>query len=585
MKNLRKLFTFIRAFLGLFALAVFLTGVLTVIGMAPPILMRRLVNDVARQNQWGIFPLVMGLLFAVPVLRAFVNILNSLVLNRISQGIIARTRKRVFEHLMRLSLKFYSQTSTGSITQRLFGDVVSVSGVVTGGIIMIITDFIAVGFAVTIMLGLNWRLSLLTFALLPFYYLNYRFFSRRIKEMNSILRTNMDHISSMLQERLSAHELIQSYGQGREGGTHFDSQAKQVMDTSIRGATYSIAFDQVTAFINKVGNSLIYCAGCYYFIKGQLDYGGVIAFCAYATQLLGPVVRFSSVANEITQVGVSVDRINEILDREPAIRDLPGAEPIEYLKGDVALENVTFSYEGRGEVLEDLSLRIPAGQHVAVVGTAGAGRTTLAMLLRRFYEPESGMIEVDGKNIREYRLKDYRRSLALILPESAILDGTIRENLCYGDPDATEEAMVAVSRAIGLDEFVETLAEGYDTKLGTGGLKLSSGVQQRIGIARALIAAPFILVVDEATAALDPESAEGVIAAIRKAMLEKTCVIVVNRVLMARDADSVIVMDKGRIVETGRHDELITRPSSLYRTLFSRQYGQDRLPPVREGQP
>jgi len=583
MKSLIKLFGFMRPFLRMIILAVIFTGCLTMIGMAQPLIMRRLINDVAKDGNWGIFPLVMSLLFAVPILRALVNGANSLILKRVGLGMIANTRKRMFQHLMRLSMKFYSETPVGGINQRLMGDVANISNVTTSGIITLLADLVAVVFAVAVMLRLNWKLSILTFALLPLYYLNFRIFSNRIKSNNAVIRTHMDHISSMLQERLSAHELIQTYGQEKAESTHFSSRAKQIMDASIRGSAYNISFSQLSAFINKLGNTLIYSAGCYYFVKGTMGYGDILAFAAYSTQLLGPVVRFSSVANQIVQVGVSIDRVNEILDREPAIKDSPDALPLNELQGNIKVEGVAFSYEGGEAILEDIHLEIPAGTHLAVLGSAGAGRTTLAMLLRRFYEPTDGKIEVDGTDIDRYSLRDYRRNLAMVLPESAIFDGTIRENLCYGKPDAADDSMIQVSKAVGLHDFVEKLSQGYETKLGTGGLKLSAGTQQRIGIARALISEPFILIVDEATATLDPESAESVNESIRKAMESKTYIMIVHRALMAKDADSVVVMDEGKVVETGVHDELIVEPDSLYREIYGKQYGEKRLPPVKEG--
>ena len=578
MKRLRQILSFARPFRGLLITAIILTGLLTLIGMAPPLLMRRLLNDVARQGNWGIFPLTIGLLFGVPVFRALVNVANSITLNRISQGVIGRTRKRMFRHLMRLSMRFYDETPVGNINQRVVGDAASVSTVISGGLIALLTDIIAVGFAIVVMVRLSPKLSLLTLGLLPLYLLNYWFFSKRIQRATAVQRSNMDHISAMLQERLSAHELIQSYGQDKASSTHFSSQAKQVMDASIRGASYSITFNQLSAFINKIGNTLIYCAGCYFFVKDVMGYGDVVAFCAYATQILGPIVRFAGFGNQIVQAGVSIDRINEVLGREPAIKESPDASPIEELVGDIVVSGVAFQYGTEESVLEGVNLEIPAGTHIAIAGTSGAGRSTLALLLRRFYDPTEGKIEVDGRDIREYRLKDYRQALALVMPESALFDGTLRENLCYGKPDATEERMISVSKAVGIHPFIEGLAAGYDTRVGTGGLKLSTGVRQQIGIARALISDPLILIVDEATAAMDPVSAESVADAIGEAMRGRTCVMIVNRLLLGRSADQIVVMDEGSIVESGSHEELVAEPGSLYRTIYGLQYGQGALP-------
>jgi ABC-type multidrug transport system fused ATPase/permease subunit len=565
--------------------AAVLTGGLTFVGMAPPLLMRRLVNDVAKEGQWGVFPLIMGLLVGVPILRALINIANALALNKVGLGIIGDTRKRMFAHLMRLSMRFYDQTPVGAINQRLMGDVGNISGIVTGGMITLLADVAMVAFAVVVMLRLSPMLSLLTFGLLPLYFLNTWFFSKRIQAANVQLRSRMDHISSTLQERLSAHELIQSYGQEKAEATQFSSQAKQIMDAAVRGSAYNISFNQLSQFINKIGNTLIYCAACYYFVKGRMGYGDVIAFCAYATQLLGPIVRFSTVANQITQAGVSIDRINEILDREPAIKEAPDPAPIETLRGDIRIEGVTFAFADGRAALKDVRMEIPAGTHVAITGTPGSGRTTLAMLLRRFYDPAEGEIRVDGEDIRKFRLRDYRQSLALVLPESTIFDGTIRENLLYGKPDAPEDRMVLVAKAVGLHDFVAELSEGYETRLGTGGLKLSAGIRQQIGVARAILSEPFILIVDEATASLDPESAENVNQAIREAMQGRTCVMIVHRVLMARNADHVAVVHEGQVAEEGTHDELLQQPEGLYRTLFAKQYGEQRLPPTRRAEP
>ena len=577
MRRLRELWTFVRPFKKHLMMAIVLTGSLTFVGMIPPLLMRRLVNDVAKEGQWDVFPMVIGFLFGVPLLRALINLINGFSLNHVSLGILDKTRRRIFRRLMELSLRFYDETPVGGISQRLMGDVGAVSGLVTGGLITAVADVVAVVFAASVMLGLSPRLSLLTFALLPLYFLNYWFFSQRLQRSNIVLRSHMDHISSFLQERLSAHELMQSYGQEKAQGTHFNSQSKQVMDTAIRSGAFSAAFNHIAAFINKIGNTTIYCAGCYFLLQGTMEYGDVVAFGAYATSLLGPVVRFSTVANQFKQVGVSIDRINEVMNRDPAIKDGPNPRAVEKLRGDIAVDGVTFEYAGQDTALREVELAIPAGANVAMVGSAGAGRTTLAMLLRRFYDPARGQIAVDGIDIRDYRLKDYRKALALVLPQSAIFDGTIRENLLYGKPDATEERMEEVARAVGLDDFVKGLKSGYDTRVGTGGLRLSTGIQQKIGVARALISEPAILIADEATASLDPESAEVVNQAMLRAMENKTCIIIVNRVLMARSADQVVVMRNGEVAEEGDHEKLIAQPGSLYRQMISQQYGPDQL--------
>ena len=579
---MRQLLGFIRPFLRPLALAVGLTGALTVVGMAPPLLMRRLVNDVAAEGNWGLFPLVMALMFAVPLLQHLINVANSLTLNKVTLAILGRVRKQVFARLLALPLEFFDRMPLGAMTQRMVGDVGTVAGVATGGIITLLTDVIAVGFAVTIMFSISWQLSLLTFALVPLYFLNYRFFSRRIRDVNAMVRSHMDHISSNLQERLGAHELTQSYAQEEAEGTHFSTMSKQIMAAAVRGAAYSTSYNQLAAFLDRAGNTLIYCAGCYYFVKGTLGFGDVIAFCAYATQILGPVVRFSNVLSQLLQVGVSIDRLNEILSVDVTIKDKPDSAPVEDLQGDIHIHGVTFGYRADQPVLQDVQLDIAAGTHLAMVGTSGAGRSTLAMLLRRFYDPHVGKIEVDGRDIRDYRLRDYRESIALISSESAVFDGTIRENLRYGKPDAPEERMIEVSQAVGLHDFVGELAQGYDTRIGTGGLKIAADTQQQIGIARTLISEPFILIADQATSTMDPVTAHQIHEAMRQAMEGRTAIMIVYRVLLAEHAQRVVVMDDGKVVESGERGELARKAGSLYRAIYAKQYGEGRLPPVRD---
>lgn len=576
MENLRQLLIYIRPHKRRILFAVLLTGSLTLIGMAPPLLMRRLINDVAAGGRWGLFPLIMTLLVAVPVFRAIINLGASISLNTVGLGIIRDTRRRMFRHMMYLSTDYHQSAGSGAMQQRLMGDVGVVSGLMSGGIVTLMSDIVAVVFAVSVMLRLSPGLSALTLALLPLYFLNYRYFSHRIHSTTTALRANMDHISSTLQERLNAHQLIQSYGQEKAEAMHFSSQSKQVMDAAVRGTSYSIAFNQLSAFVNRVGNSLIYCAGCYFFVTGSMGYGDVIAFCAYATQILGPVVRFVTVANQIKQAGVSIERINEIMSRQPAVKDHPEPRSVRKLRGDVELRKASFRIGGERSVLKDVDLSLRAGTHLAIMGGKGRGKTVLAMLLRRFYDPTSGLITVDGVDIRSYKLKDYRNATGMVQSRSSIFAGTIRENLCYGHPEADEEQMMAVSKLVGLHDAISRLRRDYDTRIGAGGMCLSSGIQQKLGIARALLHAPHILVLDDAVATLDPDSAHTAVHAVRSSMEGKTCVMILSRALLALSADMVAVMgEDGKLAELGPPKELLLQPESAYRSIFTAQYGAD----------
>ncbi|MFP4028027.1 MAG: ABC transporter ATP-binding protein [Candidatus Brocadiia bacterium] len=573
-----QLWTWIKPFKGAFILALLLTTVLSFIGMIPPLLMRRLVNNVAKEGEWNLFPLIMVVLIAIPILRSGINLVHAFAVNKVGIGLLGSMRKRLYAHLMRLSMDFYEETPPGNINQRLVGDVGAVSGFVTGGLVNLVADVVSVVFALIVMFRISPLLLGLSLFLLPLYVLNYFFFSRRIAETNVTLRNHMDHISSFLQERLSAHELMRSYGQEKPQSTHFNSQSKQIMDNALRSGAYNAAFSHIGAFINRIGNTTIFCAGCYLLIRGRMGYGDVMAFGAYTTSLLGPLVRFSTVANQFRQVGVSVDRINQVLHKKPGITEASDPVPLTGLQGDIKFSEVDFRHGEPEPALDNVSLEIPAGSSVAVAGLPGAGRTTLALLLRRFYDPTDGTISVDNVDIKKYKLHDYRKSLALVLPESAIFDGTIRENMLYGAPGAGDERMREIAHLLSLDEFTEELRDGYETRVGSGGLRLPAGICQKIGIARALLSDPDVLITDEATSRLDGDSAEAVISAILEAMEDRTCLMVVNRVLHARETDSVVVLQNGSVQEIGEHETLLRKQEGHYRYLFEQQYGQQAPP-------
>lgn len=572
------LFTFLKAFRGRIIIALGLTCLLAIIGMTPPLIMRRLINRVVENGRWDEFPLLISLFFILPVLNVAFGAWNSLFINKIGQGIIFNTRTSIFERLLRLSIEFHDKMGVGALKERMFGDVATISGIATGGLMSAVADTVIIAVSVTMMIQMSVPLTLVTFGLLPLYFLNYRFFSKRIRGATALLRTRMDHVSSELQEKLSGHELILSFGQDEEESERFLSLSKQIMEAALKGNAYSISFNQLASFFNRFGNTVIYSLGCLFFLRGTMNYGDVVAFCAYAVQLFVPVVRFATIANQFTQARVSAERIREIMESRQAIIDPTDSKPLDTLQGDIDIHGVTFGYSQDDEsVINGLNLHIPAGADVVIVGTKGSGKSTLAKLLRRFYDPDSGSILVNNTDIRDYRLSDYRRTISMVLPESAILDGTIAENLAYGKPDVEERRIVEISRAVGLHLFVEQLSGGYRTRLGTGGLKLSTGNRQRIGIARALLSDPFILIIDEATAVLDPEAAEEINTAIRKIMRDKTCILIASRALLIKNPDIFVVLDSGKVAESGTFQGLISNKSGALCGIVRNQYGEDVL--------
>ena len=574
-ESLRRLWPTLRPFRWLMLLAVLGAGMLTILGMLPPLIMRPLINDVAADGQWGLFPLLIGGLFAITVFRALMTYINARTVAFVGQRIVGRVRLRLFRHSLRLPLRYHERTPVGGLMQRLMGDVGAIQNLVTGHLITLCVDIITAVFAITVLLQLNWKLTLFTLALMPVFYLNYRFWIGRIKLNNVQMRSEMDHVSSLLQERLSSHDLVASYAREEDSVVHFRDRVRASRDTAIRGIVYNLGFNHVTQFANATGNTLIFAGAVYFYIEGTMEYGDVIAFGAYATQLLGPIVRFVKILQAVAHSMVSIRRIDEVMEHptEPTGAPLATAPP---RQGTVNFANYTYRDPDTGTtILDDLSLTVPPATNLHLVGPPGSGKSTLLSALRRMIDPDDGALTLNGVDLREFNPHGYRRSVPMVRDTSGIFRGTIRSNLAYGKPNATEEEMRTVLNVVGLEEFLGQLEAGLDTPVGPGGIRLSSGQRQRLGVARAILLRPPMLILDEATAALDPESAATLIDAVADFLPQTTIFTVTRRLGGGAEEDHVAVVEQGRVVESGIRSELMARPESEYRRLFEQQYGKD----------
>lgn len=573
-KSVRGLWPYIKPFKWKFVWALLLAGVLTVVGLLPPLVMRRLVNDVATDGQYGLLPFLIGGLFGITLLRAGMTYMNARAIAIVGRSIVASIRNDLYRHLLNLPLRFHDKTPTGALMQRLMGDVGAVQNLVTGHLINLVVDAITAIFALTVMIQISGHLTWVSVALIPIFYLNYKLFTGRIQTNNVQLRGQMDHVSSMLQERLSSHDLVVSFAQEDESAQDFKDSVRASRDTALRGIVYNMGFTHATAFINGAGATGIYVASVYLFLKGDIQYGDVIAFSAYSTQLMGPVVRFVKMLQAAAQSLVSIRRVNELFGQSPEITHTPG----ELLTGEggaeVKMEGYRYVDPEDGQVvLDDVNLDIHSGANLTLVGPPASGKTTLLGAIRRMVDPETGRLIVNGKDAREYDVANYQQQAPVVRDSTAIFRGTIRDNLTYGRADAAEEDLLEAQKVVGLDGFVGQLDLGLETAVGPGGIRLSAGQRQRLGIARALVVKPKLLILDEATAALDPASAAEVLDAIFTYLPDTTILTVARRLGVARETDVIAVIEGGKVLELGTHDELMRMEDGRYRALFELQYG------------
>jgi subfamily B ATP-binding cassette protein MsbA len=405
------------------------------------------------------------------------------------------------------------------------------------------------------------------------HWLNYHFFVKRIRHKTRRIRRKWDQIYNQTYERLSGTKLVQTFTKEEIEAEEFVTETTETMGLQMENVALSTSFGGLSGLINGIGHTTIFCLGCYYVIQGEMTYGTVVAFMAYVGRVLTPVLQFTNMSNQIEQTLVSADRIFEILDTEPEIRDAEDAVVLPPIKGDVKFEHVCFEYESGKPVLKDVSLEVPEGTTVALVGHTGCGKTTLTGLLLRFYDMQSGRITIDGRDISEVTVRSLRNQIGQVLQDSVLFsESTVRDNLAYGVKEPTNEQIIEAAKVGEIHDFIRSKPEAYEEWIGGKGLKLSVGEKQRMCIARAVVTDPGILILDEATSSLDSQSEALIQKALENVMKNRTSFVIAHRLSTIVNADMIVVMDEGEIVEKGTHQELLQNEDGHYRQLYEQQY-------------
>ena len=511
----------------------------------------------------------------IPLLSYLISFWDNYLIAYVGQKLVLNIRRKLFGHILHLPLREFEEMGTGKLTSRLMRDTAIVQNMVTWNTVSMVNNLISFLIGIFFIFYFSWKLSLLAFLVLPLHWLNYRFFVKRMRYKTRLIRRKWDQIYDQLYERIWGTKLVRAYSKEEEETRHFTSTTVQALGLTMENTALRATFGGLSTLIDGLGNTFIFVAGCYLVLKGELTYGTVAAFMMYVARVLGPILQFSSIANMIEQTLVSVERIFEIYEVEEEPRKGTKLPPIE---GHVKFEDVWFEYVPGEPVLKGINLEVEPGMKVALVGHTGCGKTTLTSLLLRFYEPTRGRILIDGYDITKVDLRSLRLQIGQVLQDSVLFNGlTIRENIAYGIPDATEEQVVKAAKIAEIHDLILSKPGGYDAKIGGEGVVLSLGEKQRLCIARAVAADPAILILDEATSALDTQSEALIQRALENVMKGRTCFIIAHRLSTVVRADLIVVMDKGRIVEMGTHKELLEKEGGFYRKLYEQQFlVQDR---------
>jgi subfamily B ATP-binding cassette protein MsbA len=560
---------------------------LTILNLLPPLFQKQIIDEVVGQRLLSHLPRLVLELAGVYALTHFLRFGDLYLRHVLGERFILDLRVLLYDYLQRLSISFFESQQTGEIMSRITNDVNALENFVTHSVGFLIVDLLRLVGTAVILCVLDWQLALLTLLPVPVLAVAMRLFNTRVRPIYRQIRDRLGDINAELQDNISGIRVIQAFGQERHELDRFTWRSTRYYEERVKGIRHWATFFPAMGFVASLGMVVVLGFGAYRVFSGALTLGGLVAFISYVASFYEPINRLVEVDNMVQQAVAAGERVFELLDTVPEIEDAPDAIELPAIQGAIAFEGVSFRYgtgdssaalrrgSGQGseqrEVLREVSFQMQPGQVVALVGPSGAGKTSIANLIPRFYDPVSGRVTVDGRDVREVRLPSLRRQVAVVLQDTFLFNGTVRDNIVYGEPDATEDEMIAAAKAAYAHEFIVNLPQGYDTEIGERGVKLSGGQKQRLALARAILTDPRILILDEATSSVDAEAEYLIQRALETVLEGRTALVIAHRLSTIRHADKIIALEEGRIVEVGDHRQLLAR-GGLYSQMYRRQY-------------
>jgi ATP-binding cassette subfamily B protein len=480
---------------------------------------------------------------------------------------LADLRNHLFRHLQRLSLGFYERNRAGVIISRLTNDVEALDQLVTDGVTSLVQNTLTLVGTAVLLFFLDWRLALASLTVMPLMTLATAWFRKRSGRAYRAVRETLGTVTATLAEDIAGMRVLQSFTRERAAQENFRQIADAYRASNMRTVVLSGLYFPFVDFLSSAATAVVLGYGGWLAYHGEISIGILVAFLGYLSNFFDPVQQLSQLYNTFLSAVAALDKITDLLDEEPEVLDSPTGVELDRIAGKVSFEDVRFAY-GRGpEVLHGVDLDVTAGTSVALVGHTGAGKSTIAKLLARFYDPTEGRITIDGTDLRDVTQQSLRRQLGIVPQEGFLFAGTVAENIAFGRPEASGQEIVAAARAVGADDFIGGLEDGYETQLGERGSRLSLGQRQLVAFARALLADPRILILDEATSSVDIGTERKIEQALRRLLDGRTAFVIAHRLSTIRDADLIVVLEHGLVVEQGTHDQLLERHgpyTSLY---------------------
>ena len=571
MKQYLRLLEHLRPYKFRLCIAAICTALASAGTVVLPWIIKDLVDQVLSEKDAEKLTYIALSVVVIFLFRGFFFYGQSYLISYVGQRVVIDIRREVFKKIQRLSMAFYDKNKTGTIMSYVTNDVNALQTGLVDNIVEMITEGVILVASIVAMIYLDWKLFLFSLCTFPVVIMFIDFFGKKIRASGGKIQGATADLTSVLQEVVSSARVIKSFVREEYEINRFEEQNMHNFRAQMKYVKLSATLTPTIEFVAAIGVTMILWFGGNSVIDGDITAGALVAFLTYAVNISNPIKRLSRVIANIQKALAAADRVFDVLDLPELIQNKPNAQLLPHVKGNVSFNNVSFAYNTDEPILDNVSFSATPGQVVALVGPSGAGKSTVASLLPRFYDVTGGSIVIDGLDIREVTMESLREQVGIVPQETMLFNGSVYDNILYGRLDATEEEVMVASKAANAHNFITELPNGYDTQLGDRGVNISGGQRQRIAIARAILKNPQILILDEATSALDTESERVVQEALDRLMVGRTSFVIAHRLSTIKNADKILVMEKGKIVEEGNHDELMAK-DGLYAHLYQIQY-------------
>lgn len=533
-----------------------------------------IVLSIAGRDKLAILAFVVFSVLLIAVVGALSSYFEKYLTTSVAQWVSHDLRRTLYHHIQRLSLSYHDNKRTGDLITRITGDINTVQDFISQVLLGLLVNVLTLAGMLAVMFYLNWRFTLIALLVAPALFIVVYSFTWRIKKASRDVRKKEGEIASLASEVLSSIHVVKAFTREDYEQQRFEQQSLETVESALAARSLKAKLTPLVEVIVAGGTCLVLWYGVRLVLAGTITSGSLLVFLLYLGKMYKPMRDLSKMTDTISKTSVGYERIREVIETDRDVHNLPGAKSAPNFRGEIEFRHVDFGYTGRPLTLKDVSLKLEPGEIGALVGPTGAGKSTIASLVARFYEPTKGEVRIDGQDVRRYKLKSLRRQISFVLQESLLFHAPIWQNIAYGRPEASRQEIIEAARLANADEFIAQLPEGYDTMVGERGVTLSGGQRQRIAIARAIVRNTPILILDEPTSGLDAASEELVFDALRRLMEGKTSIVIAHRLSTIQRANKIFVVNDGTIVQQGTHTELL-ESGGLYADLYKTQFHYD----------